>query len=34
VYRELDKLAELGFLTKEDGGYQAVAGMKVRIIES
>ena len=34
VYRELDKLTELGFLTKEDGGYQAVAGMKVRIIES
>jgi hypothetical protein len=34
VYRELDKLAEWGFLTKElAGGYQAVAGMKVNIRE-
>ena len=34
VYRELDSLAELGFLTKEDTGYQAVSGMKVRIVEA
>jgi hypothetical protein len=34
VYRELDKLAEWGFLTKESsGGYQAVQGMKVNIRE-
>jgi hypothetical protein len=34
VYRELDKLAELEFLTKEPtGGFQAVAGMKVNIRE-
>jgi len=33
VYRELDKLAELGFVTKEETGYQAVAGMKIHIIE-
>jgi hypothetical protein len=26
VYRELDKLALHGFLTKEDGGYRVVAG--------
>jgi len=31
VYRELDKLAELGFLTKEDGGLQAVRDMKSSI---
>jgi hypothetical protein len=29
VYRELDKLAEMGFLRKVDGGYQSVPGMKV-----
>jgi hypothetical protein len=34
VYRELDKLAELGFVTKEETGYQAVPGMKVQIVES
>lgn len=34
VYRECDSLAELGFLTKEDGGYHAVSGMKVRIVEA
>jgi len=34
VYRELDKLAELGFVTKEDAGYQAVPGMKVHIVET
>jgi len=28
VYRELDKLAADGFVTKEDAGSQAVAGMK------
>lgn len=33
VYRELDKLALQGFLTKEDGGYRAVPGMKVNIVE-
>jgi len=31
VYRELDKLAELGFVTKEDGGYLADKSMKVSI---
>jgi hypothetical protein len=31
VYRELDGLAELGFLTKEEGGYQMVAEMKIQI---
>lgn len=34
VYRECDSLAELGFLTKEEGGYHAVSGMKVRIVEA
>lgn len=29
VYRELDKLAEMGFVTKESTGYQKVAGMKI-----
>ena len=33
VYRELDKLAELGFVTKEETGYQAVPGMKIHILE-
>lgn len=33
VYKELDKLAEMGFVTKEtSGGYQAVKGMKVNIV--
>jgi regulator of replication initiation timing len=32
-YREADKLAAEGFFTKEEGGYQAVAGMKVNIVE-
>lgn len=31
VYRESDKLAELGFLTKEGEGYQSVPGMKSSI---
>jgi DNA-binding HxlR family transcriptional regulator len=31
VYRELDKLADLGFVTKEDAGYQVVKTMKVNI---
>lgn len=33
VYKECDKLATAGFLTKERDGYRAVPGMKVRIIE-
>jgi hypothetical protein len=34
VYRELDNLASMGFLTKEpSGGYQAVADMKINIRE-
>lgn len=31
VYKECDRLTELGFLTKEESGYQAVPGMKSRI---
>lgn len=31
VYKECDRLAEMGFLTKEATGYQAVAGMKPSI---
>lgn len=31
AYRECDKLTEMGFLTKEGEGYQAVANMKSRI---
>jgi hypothetical protein len=35
VYRELDALAKLGFITKEtSGGYLAVAGMKVNLRET
>jgi hypothetical protein len=34
VYRETDKLANEGFLTKEDGGYLAVEGMKINIVEA
>jgi hypothetical protein len=34
VYKELDRLTSLGFLTKEQGGYCAVPGMKVRITEA
>lgn len=34
VYRELDQLAELGFVTKEEGGYQTVPGMKIHILEA
>lgn len=30
----LQTLVEMGFLTKEDTGYQAVAGMKVNIVEA
>lgn len=34
VYRELDKLAELGFVTKEGlEGYKSVPGMKVNVKE-
>jgi hypothetical protein len=34
VYRELDKLAEFGFVTKEGGeGYKSVPGMKVNVKE-
>jgi hypothetical protein len=34
VYREMDKLAELGFVTKEpSGGYLSVPGMKVNVKE-
>jgi hypothetical protein len=33
IYRELDKLSELGFVTKEATGYQTVSGMKVNIVE-
>lgn len=32
VYRDLNRLAEQGFLTKEGDGYQAVPDMKVNII--
>lgn len=31
VYKECDRLVEVGFLTKESDGYQAVAGMKSSI---
>lgn len=34
VYRDLNRLAEQGFLTVEGDGYQAVPDMKVRIIET
>ncbi len=34
MYRELDGLAEMGFLTKEDGGFQAVPEMKVEIVKA
>ncbi len=34
VYKECDALTELGFLTKEDDGYQAVPGMKISLIEA
>ncbi len=33
ISRELNGLAEMGFLTKEGEGYQAVAGMKINIRE-
>jgi hypothetical protein len=33
VYRELDRLVTDGFLTKEDGGYRVVPGMKINIVE-
>lgn len=33
VYRDLNRLAEQGFLTKESDGYRAVPGMTVNIIE-
>lgn len=33
VYRELDKLAELGFVTKEAAGYQTVPGAKISVKE-
>ena len=34
VYRECDKLALLGFMTKETNGYRAVEGMKVNIVKA
>ena len=34
IGQALAGLVELGFLTKEETGYQCVAGMKVRIQES
>lgn len=34
VLRDLNKLAEMGFLTKEAGGYQAAADMKINIEEA
>lgn len=34
VYRECDGLAQLGFLTKEEGAYKAVPGMKISVVES
>lgn len=34
VYKEMDKFTEMGFVTKESGGYQAVPGMVVRIVEA
>lgn len=33
VYRELDNFAEMGFVTKEEGGYKAVTGMKVNVVD-
>lgn len=33
VYRECDKLAALGFLTKEPNGYRSVPGMKINVVE-
>jgi hypothetical protein len=33
VSRDLNRLAEQGFLTKEENGYRAVAGMKINIVE-
>lgn len=32
TYRDLDRLVDLGFLTKETSGYQEVPGMKVNIL--
>jgi hypothetical protein len=34
ISQALQGLVELGFLTKEDSGYQAVSGMKINILES
>jgi hypothetical protein len=34
VYRECDKLAGMGFLTKESNGYKSVDGMKVNLVEA
>lgn len=33
VYKELDKLAELGFLTKEERGFRVVEGMLVNVVQ-
>jgi len=33
VYRELKKIATMGFVTEEKDGYQAVKSMKVNIIQ-
>ena len=34
VYKECDALTELGFLTKEESGYQTVPGMKMTVTEA
>jgi DNA-binding transcriptional ArsR family regulator len=34
VSRDLNRLSELGFLTNETAGYQAVPGMKINIVEA
>lgn len=33
VYKELDKFAEMGFLTKETDGYQAAKDMKINLVK-
>lgn len=34
VYKPLDKMAAMGFLTIEASGYQAVPGMKIETVKS
>jgi hypothetical protein len=34
MYEAVDQVAEMGFLTKEDGGFLAVPGMKVSVMEN